>query len=72
LAPLTGYADARRQSAAWSFIALARLGKGRPEGAVQAAAEALRADRDDPLARYVMTTVAGHPGSRTSVRGSAQ
>jgi tetratricopeptide (TPR) repeat protein len=59
LAPLTGYADARRQCAAWAWIAIARLGEGKPAGAVLAANEALLADADDPLARYAMMVASG-------------
>jgi tetratricopeptide (TPR) repeat protein len=59
LAPLTGYADARRASSAWSFIAIARKGEGRSAPAVAAAVEALRADRDDPLAQYAMREALG-------------
>jgi len=55
LAPLTGHADPERQAAAWSWIAVARLGEGRAEEAVQAASQALLADRDDALSNHVMS-----------------
>jgi tetratricopeptide (TPR) repeat protein len=55
LAPLTAHADPERQAAAWSWIAVARLGEGRPESAVQAASQALQADRDEVLPNHVMS-----------------
>jgi tetratricopeptide (TPR) repeat protein len=55
LAPLTGHADSHRQAAAWSWIAVARLGEGRLDEAVQAASEALVLDRDETLQNHVMS-----------------
>jgi tetratricopeptide (TPR) repeat protein len=54
LASLTHHADPSRRAAAWSWIAVARLGEGRAEAAVHAASEALLADRDDVLPNHVM------------------
>lgn len=51
---LTGSADARVAGAAWAFVGVARLGRGDARGAETAAAEALRVDRDDPVATYAM------------------
>jgi Tfp pilus assembly protein PilF len=45
LAPLTFHADSTRQSAAWSWICVARLGEGKAEAALVAAREALLASR---------------------------
>jgi tetratricopeptide (TPR) repeat protein len=55
LAPLTYRHDASRQAAAWAWIALARLSRGRVESAVQAASEALQANRDDVVANHAMS-----------------
>lgn len=64
LAPLTRVVDAHRQAAAWSWIAVARLGRGRVEDAVQAANEAVLADRDAALANHVMSAALGAIGLR--------
>jgi tetratricopeptide (TPR) repeat protein len=57
LAPLTGHADPRRQAAAWSWIAVARLGESRLDDAVHAASEALLANREEALSNHVMSLV---------------
>jgi tetratricopeptide (TPR) repeat protein len=54
LTPLTGEGDARRRSAAWSWIAIARVGAGLNRWALDAAREALLADHDDPLAQHAL------------------
>ncbi len=54
LAPLVGGADRARAGAAWSWIAVARMGGGDGPGAVEAARAALAIDRDDPVARYAL------------------
>lgn len=53
-ADLTASADGRIAGAAWAFVGVARLGRGDGRGAETAAAEALRVDRDDPVATYAM------------------
>ena len=53
-AELTASADARIAGAAWAFVGVARLGRGDATGAETAASEALRFDRDDPVATYAM------------------
>jgi tetratricopeptide (TPR) repeat protein len=55
LTPLTGHVDPHRRSAAWSWIAVARLGRGQTAGAVHAASEALLVDRDAALPNHVMS-----------------
>jgi Flp pilus assembly protein TadD len=76
LAPLTHHTDSSRRAAAWSWIAVARLGQGETEGAVSAASEALLADRDDALPNHVMSValvarglpaLAGHWATRARV-----
>ncbi len=52
LAPLTGQRDRAAAGAAWAWIAVARVGRGDTEGAVQASRAALAIDRADPVARY--------------------
>jgi tetratricopeptide (TPR) repeat protein len=59
LAPLTAQDDARRSAAAWSWVAVARLGAGHVAAAVVAADEALAADGSNPVARYVLARVEG-------------
>ena len=54
LAPLLGGADRARAGAAWSWIAIARIGRGDAPGARQAALAALAIDRDDAVARYAL------------------
>lgn len=51
---LTGADDTRVAGAAWAFVGVARLGRGDAKGAETAAAEALKVDRDDPVATYAM------------------
>lgn len=53
-AGLTASADPRVAGPAWALVSVARLGKGDAGGAEKAAAEALRVDRDDPVATYTM------------------
>jgi Flp pilus assembly protein TadD len=59
LAPLTGGDDRPRAAAAWSWIAVARAGRGDVDGAREAARAALAMDRDDPVARYALAVSAG-------------
>ncbi|HEX4447562.1 MAG TPA: tetratricopeptide repeat protein [Polyangiaceae bacterium] len=54
LAPLVGGTDRARAGAAWSWIAIARLGRGDTGGANAAVREALTIDRDDAVARYAL------------------
>lgn len=54
LAPLAGGRDRGRAAAAWSWIALARLGGGDPQGAREAASAALTIHADEPVARYAL------------------
>jgi tetratricopeptide (TPR) repeat protein len=58
LAPLTAEGDLPRSAAAWSWVAVARLGAGHVDGAVGAAKESLAADPSNPVARYVLAQVA--------------
>jgi tetratricopeptide (TPR) repeat protein len=58
LAPLIGGRDRARAGAAWSWIALARLGRGDAGGANEAVREALAIDRDDAVARYALGLLA--------------
>jgi tetratricopeptide (TPR) repeat protein len=60
LAPLLGAPDRARAGAAWSWIAVARIGRGDAQGAREAAYEALTIDRDDDVARYALGLLA-HP-----------
>jgi tetratricopeptide (TPR) repeat protein len=55
LAPLTGGSNLALASAAWAWIAIARIGRGDVSGASQAARAALALDRDDAVARYALT-----------------
>jgi Flp pilus assembly protein TadD len=57
LAPIVGGADRARAGAAWSWIAVARVGRGDAAGARDAARAALAVDRDDPVARYALAKV---------------
>ena len=59
LAPLTGIDDRARAAAAWSWIAVARAGRGDAEGSREAASAAFEANRDDPVARYALGLSAG-------------
>jgi tetratricopeptide (TPR) repeat protein len=62
LAPLARVADRQRGSAALSWLAIARLGRGDVRGAVEAAEQAISLDPDDGVARYALQTVrAGRP-----------
>jgi tetratricopeptide (TPR) repeat protein len=54
LAPLLGNGDRARAGAAWSWIAIARIGRGDAIGASEAAHAALAIDRDDAVARYAL------------------
>ena len=58
LAPLAGSADSARASAAWAWIAIARIGRRDIEGASEAARAALAIDRDDAVARYALEVIA--------------
>jgi tetratricopeptide (TPR) repeat protein len=51
---LTGYPDKTRSAAAWSWIAMARLGRGDVAHAVEAAKTALVIDREHAVATYAM------------------
>jgi tetratricopeptide (TPR) repeat protein len=57
LAPLVGGVDRARACAAWSWIAIARIGRGDPDGASEAARAALAIDRDDAVARYALRSI---------------
>jgi Flp pilus assembly protein TadD len=57
LAPLVGGADRGRACAAWSWIAVARIGRGDREGASDAARAALALDADDAVARYALERI---------------
>ncbi|HEX8794909.1 MAG TPA: tetratricopeptide repeat protein [Polyangiaceae bacterium] len=59
LAPLTGIDDRAKAGAAWSWIAVARAGRGDAPGSLEAARAALAVDRDDPVARYALALSAG-------------
>jgi tetratricopeptide (TPR) repeat protein len=61
LAPLTGSDDRARAGAAWSWIAVARAGRGDAEGSREAARAALAVNRDDPVARYALSAGTGTP-----------
>jgi tetratricopeptide (TPR) repeat protein len=61
LAPLTGSHDRARAGAAWSWIAVARAGRGDAEGSREAALAALAVNRDDPVARYALSAGTGTP-----------
>jgi Flp pilus assembly protein TadD len=59
LAPLIGVADRGRVCAAWAWIAVARAARGDSAGASEAARASLSIDRDDPVARNVLSLTAG-------------
>jgi tetratricopeptide (TPR) repeat protein len=61
LAPLTGADDRARAGAAWSWIAVARAGRGDDQGSREAARAALEVNRDDPVARYALSAGTGTP-----------
>jgi tetratricopeptide (TPR) repeat protein len=61
LAPLLGAADRGRAGAAWSWIAVARVGRGDWPGAREAVHEALAIDRDDTVARYALGLLSRPP-----------
>jgi tetratricopeptide (TPR) repeat protein len=54
--PLTEAADRRQASAALAWLAVARLGQGDVDGAVQAAERATSLDPEDGVARYALRT----------------
>ncbi|MDF2692058.1 MAG: domain protein putative component of TonB system [Labilithrix sp.] len=54
LAPLTDDTDRPRASAAWSWIAVARLARNDREGAHIAAREALALDKENPVAAKIL------------------
>jgi Flp pilus assembly protein TadD len=54
LAPIVGGPDRARACSAWSWIAIARIGRGDAEGASEAARAALAIRRDDAVARYAL------------------
>lgn len=57
LAPLVGSADMALASAAWAWIAVARIGRRDVDGASEAARAALSIDRDDAVARYALQRI---------------
>jgi tetratricopeptide (TPR) repeat protein len=57
LAPLAGSADTALASAAWAWIAVARLGRRDVDGASEAARAALSIDRDDAVAHYALQRI---------------
>jgi Flp pilus assembly protein TadD len=57
LAPLVGGADRGRACAAWSWIAIARVGNGDRAGAAEAARAALTLDASDAVARYAIAQI---------------
>ena len=59
LAPILGGTDRARAGSAWSWIAVARIGRGDAAGASDAAHAALAIDRDDAVARYALRLI--HP-----------
>ncbi len=74
LAPILGGPDRARACSAWSWIAVARMGRGDPTGAGEAARAALAIDRNDAVALYALRVSVptegtkmpfpGEPGSR--------
>jgi len=58
LAPLTAAADPARSATAWAWVAVARLGLGRPDAAEVAAREALAANAAEPVAQFVLAQIA--------------
>lgn len=64
LAPLLGDGDPSMRATAWAWLAVARVGKGDPGGARQAAAEALAIDRDQAVARHAWALAAVGPAAR--------
>jgi Flp pilus assembly protein TadD len=57
LTPLSRSPDPMRASAAFSWLAIARLGEGNVAGATDAAERAISLDPDDGVARYALKTV---------------
>jgi tetratricopeptide (TPR) repeat protein len=51
------WADRARAGWAWYWIAIARVGRGDPAGARDAAQAALAIDRSDPVARYALSQI---------------
>jgi Flp pilus assembly protein TadD len=54
LATLTEHPDASRRAYAWAWLAIARLGNNNFDGAIEAAEEALKIDRDQAVATHAM------------------
>jgi tetratricopeptide (TPR) repeat protein len=54
LAPIVGGSDRARACSAWSWIAIARIGRGDVEGANQAARAALAIHRDATVAQFAL------------------
>lgn len=67
-AELTQAQEAHVAGAAWAFVGVARLGRGDAVGAERAASEALRVDRDDPVATYTMAMALVARGDRLRSR----
>jgi tetratricopeptide (TPR) repeat protein len=65
LAPILGGSDRARACSAWSWIAIARLGRGDPTGAGEAARAALAIDRDSAVALYALRVSDPIAGTRT-------
>jgi tetratricopeptide (TPR) repeat protein len=61
LAPLSRLADRKQASAALSWLAIARLGKGDVAGAIDAAERATSIDPDDGVARYALKAIRRSP-----------
>jgi tetratricopeptide (TPR) repeat protein len=57
LASVASGDDRARAASAWGWIAVARLGLGDLDGAVQAAQASLAIDSDEPVARYALRMV---------------
>jgi tetratricopeptide (TPR) repeat protein len=57
VSPLTAQDDPRWSAAAWSWVAVARLGLGHVDGAASAAHEALAEDPSDAVARFVLLRI---------------
>lgn len=58
LAPLTDDTDRSRAASAWAWIAVARLDRGDKKGAREAAAESLKIDEGDAVAKEVVKLAA--------------
>ena len=55
LVPLTRDDELALKAQAWAWISVARIGQRNAEGAIAAAAEALRIDDTQPVARYALS-----------------